>query len=813
VTIAPNGIAISGEANIDPYTAGSLIVDDKSIAAGVTHTYRVTIEFTVAGSANSSDLDCDMTGQETGTGSLNTATVTFNGQSKDATDCAPVPSLKIDKTVTSPPSFSAGTWSITYQVAVENDGPVGTTYDLVDVPSFGGGVTVTRMTSGALVDTTAPFSLQLATGKPIASTNPNTIDTYGVTVEFTVSGSATSADLDCEKVGQETGTGTLNEATATFDGKTIKDDACAPVPRLEITKTASPDSYAAVGQVITYTIEAKNTGGADLFDVDITDDLIPNIDADCTVGGQDVSLPVGSLGPGESIICTGTYVIQTGDVGPGKTVDNTACVETNAVSEDVPVSEEQPYRPSLEACDDEIVHAILIDITKTVSPTTLAEPGGVFTYTLRIHNPSAVAVVITSLTDTNSGLSPNFAANCGILLGQTLEANDNAAGGPDEKTCTYTVTRTIVGSYINTAVVTAKFKEGTGPQATDQDSKTVTVTGIDPKIEVIKDVDQSIVVEGGSATFTFTVRNISNEPVELTSLTDSAFGVLAGDADCKIRTGNQKGTGTILQPGASCSFQQTFKIPGAGGTAHTNVFTAIAEDDEGTPTSDTDDAVVRIHPPINILIEKTPNPDVVESGAQEQVTFTISFRHNLPFTIYLVSITDSDFGNLLAGGRDLVSNGCAATDPGFALLANTTYTCQFVAVIDGPEAFIHENTVRITATDVQAAAFQQRSIRASDVLTHSDIDVSPPDPNKPQFATWEDTAQVRVFSGGGQGGGGGAGDQPPTDMLTFGDHVAAQGGNPLDGTTSWALWVLLTAMLIVSGAWVIRKQRFAEARS
>jgi hypothetical protein len=46
----------------------------------------------------------------------------------------------------------------------------------------------------------------------------------------------------------------------------------------------------------------------------------------------------------------------------------------------------------------------------------------------------------------------------------------------------------------------------------------------------------------------------------------------------------------------------------------------------------------------------------------------------------------------------------------------------------------------------------------------------------------------------------------PSDALS----AVTEGGNPLDGTTSWALWVLLTASLILSGAWVIRRQRLAE---
>jgi hypothetical protein len=243
------------------------------------------------------------------------------------------------------------------------------------------------------------------------------------------------------------------------------------------------------------------------------------------------------------------------------------------------------------------------------------------------------------------------------------------------------------------------------------------------------------------------------------------------------------------------------------------VFSAIATDDEGNPTTDSDDASIRVHPPINVFIEKSPDPDIVFSGEQTEVTFTLGFRHNLPFTIYLVSITDTDFGNLLGQGQNLESNGCQATDPGFALQPNTTYTCQFSAIIDGDAGTQHENTVTIRATDVQSAATTQPSrVRSAEVYGNSDIDVSPPAASSPQFAEWKATAVVPIAAIGGQGGGGGAGDQPPTDMLAPSDALSAvtEGGNPLDDTTSWALWVLVTAMLIVSGAWVIRRQRFAE---
>ena len=111
-----------------------------------------------------------------------------------------------------------------------------------------------------------------------------------------------------------------------------------------------------------------------------------------------------------------------------------------------------------------------------------------FTYTLVVDNDSAVPVVITSLTDSNSALSPDFAAKCGILVGTTLAADVlPEPGGADEKTCSYTVTRTSVGVYDNTAVVKVKMVDDSGPEATDEAKATVSVTAV-PKLTIDKSV-------------------------------------------------------------------------------------------------------------------------------------------------------------------------------------------------------------------------------------------------------------------------------------------------------------------------------------
>ncbi len=104
-----------------------------------------------------------------------------------------------------------------------------------------------------------------------------------------------------------------------------------------------------------------------------------------------------------------------------------------------------------------------VELTKTADPLTLPEPGGVFTYTLTIHNSSAEAVTITALTDDNA-----LSAECLALVGTSLPAGGTV-------TCTYSVSHSEAGTYDNTAFVTVEDNEGN--TASDTDDETVTVSG------------------------------------------------------------------------------------------------------------------------------------------------------------------------------------------------------------------------------------------------------------------------------------------------------------------------------------------------
>ena len=151
-----------------------------------------------------------------------------------------LPKLTIDKTVTQAPVFAAGAWTVSYKVDVANVGPIETTYDLTDVPTFGANTTVTNIAVSAT--TPAVNKYPYTAGSLIVddqSIGVGVTHTYTVTVTFTIAGTATSANLDCPLISGESGTGTLNMATATYKNSTIQDTYCAPVPKLTIDKTVT----------------------------------------------------------------------------------------------------------------------------------------------------------------------------------------------------------------------------------------------------------------------------------------------------------------------------------------------------------------------------------------------------------------------------------------------------------------------------------------------------------------------------------------------------------------------------------------------
>jgi len=168
-------------------------------------------------------------------------------------------------------------------------------------------------------------------------------------------------------------------------------------PHLSITKTATEKSYSAVGDVIHYTIVAKNDGNVTLPAVTVVDPKVSGLT--CTPANGS------SLAAGGTMTCTGTHTIVQADITAGHYA-NTACVDDGAGG-------------AAQACASADVPAV---VTATLGKTKgywgnrngQAVIPASFTYTLGTaagcHINVTKANSVTILPSANNGLS--ISTNC-----------------------------------------------------------------------------------------------------------------------------------------------------------------------------------------------------------------------------------------------------------------------------------------------------------------------------------------------------------------------------------------------------------------
>src|SRR5699024_8402014 len=115
------------------------IATDALIPADSSQVYTITVSVDLTGITDADRATC-----EPGTGLFNSVTLTAGAH--EATDDAcgqiPDPVVEVTKDVTSLTQQGDGTWLVTYELTATNDSPVGTTADVTDALTYGGGVVV-----------------------------------------------------------------------------------------------------------------------------------------------------------------------------------------------------------------------------------------------------------------------------------------------------------------------------------------------------------------------------------------------------------------------------------------------------------------------------------------------------------------------------------------------------------------------------------------------------------------------------------------------------------------------------------------------
>ncbi|GAB2729520.1 DUF7507 domain-containing protein [Nocardioides pakistanensis] len=561
---------------------------------------------------------------------------------------------------------------VTYTVVVSNDGDREVTLTSLDDDRFGD-----RAKGGDLLEWDDPDN------------------TCGVLkdVEILVGGS-----VGCTFAGKVTGnvgdthTNTVSAVAQDDDGNQAEASDTAVVtvvdtpPTVKVTKTADKASVPEPGAAVTYTVTVENTSAEEITLTALADDKFGDLlDGDNDAIEATTCQPGQTLAADETYTCTFTAMLTGLDAGD--THDNTVTARvtdddgTTATGEDDETVEGTDVLPTIE-------------VTKT-APSTIREPGGPVTYAVTVENKSVEQVTLVSLVDDKFGDLLDDAGN--DKVSDSTCVDDTVIGVGDTYTCTFIGQVTGDAGYKHTNVVTATAEDDEKNPATDDDEATVTVSDVAPVIDVTKDADRASVPETGAAvTYTVGVKNLSAEPVTLVSLVDDRFGDLLDEAANGAIRSSTCVDGTAIAVGATytCTFVAT--VGGGAGSAHVNVVTAVAVDNDGSRASDFDTATVRVTdvPPAIELTKDADVDSVAETG--ELVIFTVAIRNTGVETVTITKLVDDVYGDLLDPDNDAVeSSTCAKA----TIAAGTTYTCTFQAMVTGKPGEDHRNVITGTVRD------------------------------------------------------------------------------------------------------------------
>ena len=245
-------------------------------------------------------------------------------------------------------------------------------------------------------------------------------------------------------------------------------------PSISVEKSASPSSFSAAGQTITYSFLVTNTGNVTLSAVQVNDFDLPGLSA--------ITCPQDTLGAGASQTCTATYVTTAGDVDAGS-VTNTATAQGNPPGSTTAV-ESSPSTATVPA-----EQAASIAVLKSAEPGSFAAAGETIHYSFLVTNTGNVTLTGVQVNDDDlPGLSAIDCPDATLAAGasQTCHAH-------------YVTTQADVdaGSVMNSATAQGDPPGSTTPVVSDPSQATVPA---EQAASITRaEVRVSLVVLGGGA--------------------------------------------------------------------------------------------------------------------------------------------------------------------------------------------------------------------------------------------------------------------------------------------------------------------------
>jgi uncharacterized membrane protein len=566
--VAVNEEAFDGDGALGPVSPASVA----SLLPGQ------SVTFTAAYTTTQADIDRgSTTNTATATGNPPTGPPTVSPPSTVVVTSEQAPALTMVKSVDldDQASYVVGQ-TVTYSFLVTNSGNTTVTDVTIEEMAFNG--------SGAL-GPLAPVA--------VASLAP------GQSTTFTATYQLTQADVDRGN--------TSNTAVATADpptGPPIESPPSTveiptiPAPGLSLIKSVDPSDEASyvVGQTVTYSFLATNTGNTTLTNVVIVEGAFD--------GSGDLSAiapaSVPTLLPGESATFTATYELTQADIDRGSTTNTATATGVPPTGPPIESPPSTVELPSIPAPSLTVVKSVdLLDDSSYVVGQTV-------TYSFLVRNTgnttlADVAVVERAFDGSGELGDITPAAVAALLPGETATF-----------TATYELTQADVdrGSTTNTA--TATGVPPTGPPVDSPPSSVEIPSAPSPAMSLLKSVDPSgeaDYVVGQELTYSFLVTNTGN-----TTLTDVAVveGAFSGSGALSPITPSSVAS---LIPGDSATFTATYVLTQAdidrGSTSNTATATAVP------PTGPPIDS-----PPSTVEIPSIPAPGLSLVKSVDRTTVT-----------------------------------------------------------------------------------------------------------------------------------------------------------------------------------------------
>ncbi|MFN2274296.1 MAG: sortase domain-bontaining protein [Anaerolineales bacterium] len=439
--------------------------------------------------------------------------------------------------------------------------------------------------------------------------------------------------------------GVSNTASAT--GTLMVNDI---LPDISVSKSANPLTVPETGGNVTFTIVVTNNAAETATLTDLSDDQFGDLNGQgsCATGGTIAA-------SGGSYSCSFTGAVPAGDAsGSGHTnvvtagaADNNGNIDSDFDSATVTYTDVAPS----------------VVVTKSASPTSVVDPGGLVTFSVDVRNTSGETLTLTSLVD-DVHMNLNGQGTC--ATGGSI-----APGGTYSCSFTASVTGSAGSSEIDT--VTAVVTDNEGTTGSHFDSATVIITAptaIDVSLD--KGVSDASPYAGDTVTFTLLIANAGPATatnVDVTDVVPSGYGyvpgsIAGGDSRNAADPGGSGLTWTINSLGAGSSASLTYQALVLASGIYDN-YAEITDhdqtDSDSTPGNgpqipdedDDDTQVMSVTVVVDPALTKTGDPTTAQVG--DFVTFTLQVFNNGSGNATGVVVTDDlpaflDYVSVIASG-------------------------------------------------------------------------------------------------------------------------------------------------------------------